>query len=254
MRYPTLQQSLRTIRAISPNCVRTVIDIGAQRKTDFLMDVYPDCFHHLFEPVSVYHEDLAKNYNDLSIDNKIHKIALSDVDDVLYLHNTSVDGSGLITHSHIKPTREDNLDFLVNIEEVPTNRLDSVMTRDEIGDLSYIIKLDVDGVEEKIINGGHDVMGGASFIIIEASIGRQDLCQRAAMLEKCGFRMFDICDHAYYYGQLALVDLVMINNRLRENEPKFKPWQYSEGKVVWKKWQHGFPSLVNEPANDPYAN
>ena len=253
MRYPTLQQSLRINREIAPGAVEKVIDIGAQRKTDFLMDVYPDKHHHLFEPVSTYHPDLEKNYQDAGIEYTLHKQALSNVDGMLYLHNTSVDGSGRVTHSHIKPEREDDLDFLVNIEEIETRRLDSIMSRDGLGDLSYIIKLDVDGVEEKIIEGGQDVIGGASFVVIEASIGRQDLCSRAALLERCGFRMFDICDNAYYFGQLALVDLVMINNRLRNQEIKFKPWQYTEGKVVWSKWQHGFGEHVNEPVTDPFA-
>lgn len=253
MRYPTLQQSLRINREIAPGAVEQVIDIGAQRRTDFLMDVYPDKHHHLFEPVSTYHPDLEKNYRDAGIGYTLHKQALSDVDGMLYLHNTSVDGSGRVTHSHIKPERVDDLDFLVNIEEIETRRLDSIMTRDGLGDLSYLIKLDVDGVEEKIIDGGQDVIGGASFVIIEASIGRQDLCSRAALLEKCGFRMFDICDNAYYFGQLALVDLVMINNRLRNQEIKFKPWQYTEGKVVWSKWQHGFGDHANEPVTDPFA-
>lgn len=253
MRYPTLQQSLRINREIAPGAVEKVIDIGAQRKTDFLMDVYPDKHHHLFEPVSTYHPDLEKNYQDAGIEYTLHKKALSNVDGMLYLHNTSVDGSGRVTHSHIKQEREDDLDFLVNIEEIETRRLDSIMSRESLGDLSYIIKLDVDGVEEKIIEGGQDVIGGASFVVIEASIGRQDLCSRAALLEKCGFRMFDICDNAYYFGQLALVDLVMINNRLRNQEIKFKPWQYTEGKVVWSKWQHGFGDHVNEPVTDPFA-
>lgn len=133
-----------------------------------------------------------------------------------------------------------------------SRRLDSVMRRDELGDLSYLVKLDVDGLEEKIIDGGRDVIGGASFVVIEASIGRQDLCSRAALLEKCGFRMFDICDNAYYFGQLALVDLVMINNRLRQNELKFRPWEYTEGKVIWKNWQHGFSNLANEPVSNPF--
>ena len=254
MRYPTLQQSLRINREIAPGAVEQIIDIGAQRKTDFLMDVYSDKHHHLFEPVSTYHPDLEKNYQDAGISYTLHKQALSNVDGMLYLHNTSVDGSGRVTHSHIKPEREEDLDFLVNIEEIETRRLDSIMSREGLGDLSYLIKLDVDGVEEKIIEGGQDVIGGASFIIIEASIGRQDLCSRAALLEKCGFRMFDICDNAYYFGQLALVDLVMINNRLRNQEIKFKPWQYTEGKVVWSKWQHGFGDHVNEPVTDPFAD
>lgn len=254
MRYPTLQQSLRTIRKISPDTVKQVIDIGVQRRTDFLMDVYPDCLHHLFEPVSTYYTDLESNYQARNITYQLHKVALSNTDGVLFLHNTSVDGSGNVTHSQIKQNRDENLDFLVNIEEIETCRLDSVFppSTSTLDDLSYIVKLDVDGVEEKIIEGGVDVISGASFVVIEASIGRQDLCSRAAILEKQGFRIFDICDHAYYFGQLALVDLVMINNRLRQDEIKFRPWQYTEGKVVWSKWQHGFNKHTDEPVDDPF--
>lgn len=251
-RYPVLQQSLRLIRTIAPDSIRQVIDIGVQRKTGFLMDVFPDRHHHLFEPVSTYHADLEKNYTERGISYSLYKIALADTSGILYLHNTSGDGSGRITHSYIKPQRDESLKFLVNIEEMATRRLDEVLTREKLGDMSYLAKLDVDGNEEKIIAGGQDVIGGASFVVIEVSIGRNDLCSRISLLERHGFRLFDICDNAYYYGQLALVDLVMINARLRASEIKFRPWEYSAGKVVWSKWQHGFASLVNEPASDPF--
>ena len=128
MRYPSLQQSLRMTRKISPGCIRQIVDIGAQRKTGFLMDAFPDLVHHLFEPVSLFYPDLEKNYRDRNISYKLHQMALSDTNGKLFLHNTSVDGSGNITHAHIKPTREEDLDFLVNIEEVETRRLDDVLT------------------------------------------------------------------------------------------------------------------------------
>jgi FkbM family methyltransferase len=253
MRYPVLQQSLQVIRRIAPDAVSQVVDIGVQRRTDFLMDVFPDRHHHLFEPVSTYYPELERNYGDRGIEYTLHKLALSDTSGKLFLHNTSGDASGRVTHSYIKPQREPDTKFLISIDEIETRRLDEVLSRQSLGDLRYLVKLDVDGVEEKIIAGGVNVVGGASFVVIEASIGRRDLCSRAAVLEKLGFRMFDICDHAYYYGQLALVDLVMINDRLRAAEIKFRPWEYSGGKVVWSRWQHGFRSLVNEPAEDPFG-
>ncbi len=253
MRYPVLQQSLRLIRHIAPDSVRQVVDIGVQRRTDFLMDVFPDRHHHLFEPVSSYHADLEANYRQRDIPYSLHRVALSDVSGTLYLHNTSGDGSGRVTHSYIKPSPEPDTKFLLNIEEVPTRRLDDVFSRQQLGDLGYLVKLDVDGVEEKIIAGGGDVIGGASFVVIEASIGRRDLCSRAALLEKLGFRIFDICDNAYYFGQLALVDLVLINNRLRAGEVKFRPWEYTDGKVVWSKWQHGFKALADQDVIDPFS-
>tara|TARA_R110002072_G_scaffold78972_8_gene182547 strand:- start:2657 stop:3418 length:762 start_codon:yes stop_codon:yes gene_type:complete len=253
MRYPVMTQSLELIRHIAPDALSEVVDIGVQVKTEFLMAALSDRHHHLFEPSTVYHPQLEENYREQGISYTLHKIALSDVDGLLFLHNTSVDGSGRITHSHIRTERDPTMPMLVNIEEIPSRRLDSVFTGDQLPDLGYIVKLDVDGVEEKIIEGGPAVLRGASFVIIETSIGRQDLCSRAALLEKLGFRIFDICDNAYYYGQLALVDLVMINNRLRNSDIRFQPWKYSEGKVHWKKWQHGFKSLEHEPINDPFG-
>ncbi|MCU0920787.1 MAG: FkbM family methyltransferase [Burkholderiaceae bacterium] len=253
MRYPVMQQSLRLIRQIAPQAVRQVIDIGVQHRTDYLMDAFPDLHHHLFEPVSAHHAELEKNYRDRGIAYQLHKLALSDTSGTLFLHNTSADGSGHITHSHLRPARDERMKFLLNIEEIAARRLDDLFTRQGLGDLSYLVKIDVDGLEEKIIAGGADVVGGASFVAIEASLGRRDLCSRAALLEQHGFRIFDLCDHAYYYGQLALVELLMINNRLRASEIKFRPWDFSGGKVEWSKWQHGFTHLAGEPANDPFG-
>lgn len=251
-RYPVMTQSLGLVREIAPQAVQEIVDVGVQVKTDFLMDVFTDRHHHLFEPSTVYHPQLEANYQEKGINYTLHKTALSDTDGVLYLHNTSVDGSGRVTHSQIKPERDENLKFLVNIEEIPTRRLDTQFPAGALPDLGYLVKMDVDGVEEQIIAGGQDMLRGASFVVIECSIGRQDMCSRAALLEKLGFRIFDICDNAYYYGQLALVDLVMINHRLRETDIRFRPWQYSEGKVHWKNWQHGFKDLENEPVENPF--
>lgn len=252
MRYPAMSQSLRLVRQIAPQATQQIVDIGVQVKTEFLMNVFADRHHHLFEPSTAYHAQLEQNYRDKGIDYTLHKVALSDTDGLLYLHNTSNDGSGRITHSQIRDARDEAMPGLVRIEEIPTRRLDTAFAV-PLPDLSYIVKLDVDGVEEKIIAGGAEMLRGASFVVIETSIGRQDMCSRAALLEKLGFRIFDICDNAYYYGQLALVDLVMINNRLRAGDIRFRPWEYSDNKVHWPKWQHGFKTLEDEPIENPFA-
>lgn len=218
------------------------------------MNVFPDRRHHLFEPSSVYYNQLEKNYREKAIDYTLYKMALSDTDGTLYLHNTSGDGSGRITHSYIQAERKETMPFLVNIQDIATRRLDTVFPTGKLKPMSYLVKLDVDGVEEKIIAGGQNFLRDASFIIIETSIGRQDLLSRAALLEKLGFRIFDLCDNAYYFGQLAIVDLVMINNKLRASEIKFRPWEYSGGKVRWDRWQHGFTNLENETIDDPFPS
>jgi len=252
-RYPVLQHCLQVIRGISPGSVEQIIDVGVQRKTEFLMDVFPDKHHQLFEPVSTYHADLEANYRAKFIPYTLHKVALTNQKGSLFLHNTSNDGSGRVTHSQIRTSKDENMKFLVNIEEIEASTLDDYFPAGTLPPLSYLIKMDVDGVEELIIEGGQAVIRDASFVIIETSIGRRDLCSRAALLEKLGFRIFDICDNAYYFGQLALVDLVMINDRVRSAQIKFRPWEYSEGKVIWSKWQHGFTALAQEGFDNPFT-
>lgn len=252
MRYPVMTQSLRLARTIAPEATQEIVDIGVQTKTSFLIDVFPDRHHHLFEPAAVYYPKLEETYRGAGIDYTLHKAALGDTDGVLYLHNTSVDGSGRVTHSQLRPERDDNMPFLVGIEQIPSRRLDTAFPAGALPELGYLVKMDVDGIEEQIIAGGQQMLKGASFVVIECSIGRQDMCSRAALLEKLGFRIFDICDNAYYYGQLALVDLVLINTRLRDREIRFQPWKYSKGKVHWPKWQHGFKDLEETPINNPF--
>ena len=96
-------------------------------------------------------------------------------------------------------------------------------------------------------------MRSASFVVIEASLGRQDVSSRLRLLESIGFRLFDICDNAYFFDQLALVDLMFVNERLRQSEIKLRPWEVAGKKVVWKKWQKsGFEDLQFDNPTDPF--
>ena len=83
---------------------------------------------------------------------------------------------------------------------------------------------------------------------------RRNLLTRAELLEERGFRLWDICDHAYYYGQLSQVDLVFINEEVRGQDIRFRPWEYSAGKVVWERWQHGFKNLGIDSIPDPFSD
>ena len=72
------------------------------------------------------------------------------------------------------------------------------------------------------------------------------------MMDSLGFRLFDICDNAYYFNQLSCMDLVFINEKLRTGMIKYRPWEYSKWKVLWDKWQQGYPELAKEPVPDVY--
>lgn len=253
-RYPILHHTLQLIKFVRPESVDYVVDVGAQRATPFLMDICKDSFHHLFEPVTTYHADLETNYRQARIKHKIHKVALSDTDGLAYLHNYSEDHSGSITHSYLNFDRESvHKAELISIEQVPQMTLDSVFKDEPLPKGDYIIKLDVDGVEEKIIAGAAHTAENAAFIIIEASLGRRNLISRLQLIESLGFRLFDICDHGYYFGQMSQCDLVFINEKIRLNTDKFRPWEKMNYKVTWQNWQHGFLDLEKRPFDDPYS-
>jgi len=251
MRLPTVSDCLRLIRFVDERLCECVIDIGAQRKTDFLMEIFPDKKHYLFEPVKHYHADLRRNYEEKNIDFEILGVALGDVDGEVFLHNTCHDRSGKITHSFIEAAPNKSVKDLVSIEPIECRQLDTQRNQLPLTKHQYLIKLDVDGVEEKIIAGGRQTISEASFLVIEASLGRRNLVSRIQLLETFGFRLFDICDPAYYFGQLSQVDLVFINESVRAAQIKFRPWEHAGGKVIWKQWQHNLGVASN--FDDPFA-
>jgi hypothetical protein len=42
------------------------------------------------------------------------------------------------------------------------------------------------------------------------------------------------------------MDLVFVNEKLRKQEIKLRPWEYADNKVLWQKWQQGYPNLANQ--------
>ena len=66
-------------------------------------------------------------------------------------------------------------------------------------------------------------------------------------MDELGFRVFDICDNAYYRGQLSCLDLVLVNESLHSKTVAYRPWEKSKGVVKWDDWQQGYPELEALP-------
>jgi len=116
MRYPKLLHALSLFKDLAPSACKVVIDIGVQHRTPFLMQVFPDSFHHLFEPVSLYFEAIESSYSRANIAHQLHGLALSDRGGKIYLHKKSNDGTGRVTHSEVLEQRNPDLENLVEIE------------------------------------------------------------------------------------------------------------------------------------------
>jgi FkbM family methyltransferase len=246
-RYPVLHHCLRFCKQIVPNAFAGIVDVGARFGTDFLIDIFPDSHHYLFEPVIECHKKIHELYQGKQIKYNLFEFGLTNANKQLYLHQFSSDGSGKVTHSEVREENTSESASLHSIVPIQGQRLDDVSFNPPLSELGYLVKLDVDGIEELIIEGGRTVIQAATFVVLEASVQRQNVLGRLQLMESLGFRLFDICDNAYYYNQLSCMDLVFVNERLRSQEIKLRPWEYAEWKVVWSKWQQGYPDLAKQP-------
>ena len=210
LRLPTLSHSLALINKFTPDAGKNIIDIGGQTGTDFLISNFKNSFHHIFEPVIDYKKTLEVKYKKNDIAFKFYHLALSDQNKKSYIHKISQDNSGNITHGHIYDEEKRDMKFLVGIDLINIKTLDSIEFTN-LQNHQYIVKLDVDGLEEKIIKGGKNILSNASFIIIECSLQRDNIFERFSLIRSLGYKLFDICDHGYYFNNLSIVDLVFIN-------------------------------------------
>lgn len=235
MRKPSPLESMIVFQQCYGKTISTVIDVGVQDRTDFLISAYPKAHHVLFEPAIIYHDLITKNYTKAGISHTLLGSAVSDRSGVMYLHMLSSDLSGHVTHSQLLPNRDpDRFGLkLIDVIEVPVTSLDDWSGGYDLGE-SYAIKIDVDGIEDKIISGGKKVIAGAALLITEAQL--DTLADRIKSLENLGMKLFDIVGNGYYYDVLHQVDLVFISRKLADDNINFQPFK-KVGKVIWDKWQ-----------------
>jgi FkbM family methyltransferase len=229
MRQPTNTASLNLLKTLLKVKIDFVIDVGVQYSTPFLMSELPEAFHYLIEPVQLYHESIITNYSKSFISHELIKAAASDYEGVLNQHLQSLDGSGKITHSQLLPEVVTSLDGLVEIVKTPVITLDTAFANLQ----NYIVKIDVDGIEEKIIEGGTRTVSNALVVFLESPVSK--LSSRVRLLESLGMRLFDITDICYYHNQLQQVDLVFVNNRVVSSDLDFHPFKKFES-IDWTAW------------------
>lgn len=236
MRLPTIFDSLKVFKRYYPEKISSVIDVGVHYVgTDFLMSEFRESKHFLIEPVLQYHALIEEKYKKAGISFELFGYAVSNKSGKSYLHIVSGDLSGYITHSELFPEKypERFGEKLIDIVEIKVVTLDDLAREIKIHK-PYIVKIDVDGIEDKIIEGGQNFLRDASLIIIESS--PNELATRAEMIESLGFRLFDICDLCYYFDQLSTLDLIFINQEIAKNYIDFRPWEKTGGNIIWDKW------------------
>lgn len=201
-RKPTKLDSFYLIRSLNIP-TETIIDVGVQYETPELRLVFSDKKQILFEPVLEFHQSINKKYAD--IEYQLFGTAISDFDGECYIKKTTVSPNCAITHAKIVEQDEQKL------EKVQTTKLDTIMST-----LSckkpYLLKIDVDGIELKILNGALKTLDFCSIIVIEANVS--NILERMEFVINKGFSLFDIVDFCYYDDRLRQVDLIFLNNSI----------------------------------------
>jgi FkbM family methyltransferase len=174
--------------------VRTVIDIGANTGpyVSYLNELFHPAAIHAFEPLPSCQVALASLRERIPA-LTVHQLALADhAGQETFFENGYGPASSLLRvseHSKVAfPETEREV-----ATTVPVARLDDVLDVSSL-ERDILIKIDVQGVEDRVILGGHNVFSAATMVLIEMSFmpmyqGQPLFEEVHNLLEGCGLRL-----------------------------------------------------------------
>ena len=186
--------------------IETVLDIGILTGTGELMVAFGDKRHLLVEPIEEWNDTINASYTKHKIDYTLVNVAASDENGSMNMETTSEVPGRSISHARLTEKALGE-----NVRSVPVRTIDSLMQEYPLPG-PYLLKIDVDGVEMKIMAGAKETLKSVNVVVIEASI--KNFIERATYLQENGFELFDIVDPCYYDGRLRVVDLVFLNSAM----------------------------------------
>jgi FkbM family methyltransferase len=174
--------------------IRTLIDIGANdgAYSEYLNDFFKPVAVHAFEPLAATQPSLA------ALDARlphltVHPLALSDAPGVArFFQNAYAPASSLLPvsdHSRrLFPETSEQTEVTV-----PVARLDDVLPADTL-EPDILVKIDVQGAEDRVIRGGQAVFAAAAIVLIEMSFvpfyeGQPLFEDVHSLLVECGLRL-----------------------------------------------------------------
>jgi len=149
--------------------IRTAIDIGAN-DGQFAADIHrrlPEAKIYSFEPLKDSYTVLCKNMSEVK-DFKAFNVALGDVSGKMEINRSSFSPSSSLLsmsglHKTLYPKSAQNVK-----EEIAVKRLDDMANEIKI-EGPLLVKMDVQGYEDKVIEGGKQMLQKAIIVIAETS-------------------------------------------------------------------------------------
>lgn len=203
-----LYQSLTQLsnNGFQPN---TIFDVGVAKGTRDLYKAFPNSFFVLIEPLKNYNpfiNRILKKYNGT------HKLcALSDTNGIVKfnLHPEHMDGSSLLKEESGKEV--DGFEV-----EIKTRKIDDIVLEEGFKG-PFLIKIDVQGAELKVLNGGLETIKNTEVITMEVSLfkfmkGAPEFFEVIKFMKDKGFVVYDILKGFYRPLDKALgqVDIVFV--------------------------------------------
>ncbi len=148
---------------------KSIIDIGSNtgQFAKKMRKFFPDAKIYSFEPIpEVYNELLANFEGDLNF--KAFNCGIGDIDGQMTFNlNEYSDSSSLLKMTEI---HKSSFPHTINEKKVQVlvKRLDDILDANKI-ETPYLLKLDVQGFEDKVINGGEKITSNSEVIITEVS-------------------------------------------------------------------------------------
>jgi FkbM family methyltransferase len=190
-----------------------VVDVGAQVGTPELYQAFPDSHHIFIEPVAECIPALVEISKNLQ---------------ACTIYNCAVSNVNEISKLSLSETRQySSIDATIGTEfrSIDVRTVDSIY--EDSGDHeSILLKIDVDGIELKVLQGSRKLFNKECVIIIEATLGDKNPRFNILVeyLSAYGFKVFDIVDPLYRPRDWHLwqVDLVFVkSNSLLWNSHDF---------------------------------
>lgn len=181
----------------------SVIDVGAQLGTPDLFNAFPDSKHIFIEPVAECIPSLQNIASTLAHVDIIN-CAISDFDG-----STNLSMTDSKQYSSIETVMGNQS------REISVFKIDTLAVNYELSN-NILLKIDVDGIELKVLKGAEKLLKHDEIIIIiEASLA--DINPRfsniVTYLSSLGYSVFDIIEPLYKHDwQLWQVDLVFIQD------------------------------------------
>jgi FkbM family methyltransferase len=149
--------------------IKTVLDVGANtgQFATLIHHILPDCDIYSFEPLADCFEELQKKMAGVRR-FRAFRCALGREDQELEMHRSEFSPSSSLLAMRELHARLFPYTAKTWLERVPVRTLDGVAAGLELRD-NVLIKMDVQGYEDRVIGGGLRTMSRAKVLIVETS-------------------------------------------------------------------------------------